>query len=356
MYFLLTGCQNPNVLRIIYFIEKILNLAFTIIPIGLIIFITIDIVKIIISADDKAIRENHKSIINRIIFAIAMFFVPTLVGLVMGLLNTFGFDTLFNTDNQDNYALCIKNATKENIAIYQIIQDEEDASNEARIQLELQNRLNQDSNTYNDTQRAGSGSNNNSGNNNSSNNSNNNYTSGNEATGDIYQRLAAEMLKVAINEIGETEGTNNDNKYGRELGANNLAWCGIFVKWVELHTTIDGINLYNDIINKEGNIINPYSAINPIYTFSVSSNLTFYTRDSGYIPKMGDIIFLDRDWNGKISPSMYSSSGHVAIVKGVDSENVYSIDGNSGAGATCVAENKRLLTASNIVGYGSWYQ
>ena len=48
MYFLLSGCQNPDVLSVIYLAKKILNLATTLIPIGVILFITIDIFKIVI--------------------------------------------------------------------------------------------------------------------------------------------------------------------------------------------------------------------------------------------------------------------------------------------------------------------
>ena len=40
-----------------------------------------------------------------------------------------------------------------------------------------------------------------------------------------------EVLKVLENEIGYKEGKNNDNKYGKEYGWNNVPYCVIFIWW-----------------------------------------------------------------------------------------------------------------------------
>ena len=201
MYFL-NMCENPDILRIIYFGLKILDLIFLIVPIILIIYITIDIFKIIIRADEKAMKENHKSIINRIIFAVALFFVPTIVTVVMNMLSVSNITT--------DYQKCIDNANKDTINTLQ-----------EKKNFEEQNGKK------------------------------NNYSSTTELSGDLYQDLATRMIDIAKNEIGTKNGTNNDNKYGRELGLNNRAWCSIFTMWVAKKTTINGTNLFEDVFQKE---------------------------------------------------------------------------------------------------------
>ena len=65
MNILLTTCENPDILRLIYLAKKILNLAFILIPIALIIFVIIDVFKNVVEADnEKNVKTNNKSIIN----------------------------------------------------------------------------------------------------------------------------------------------------------------------------------------------------------------------------------------------------------------------------------------------------
>ena len=52
MNILLTTCENPDILRLIYLAKKILNLAFILIPIALIIFVIIDVFKNVVEADN----------------------------------------------------------------------------------------------------------------------------------------------------------------------------------------------------------------------------------------------------------------------------------------------------------------
>lgn len=119
MYLLLSGCENPDVLSVIYFIEKILNVVFIIIPIGLILFITIDLVKTILNGDDKAEKTNNKIIVKRLILAIAIFFIPTIVTLLTNLMSNAGIE--FATE----YKKCM-NVTKERIDEARKKQEEED--------------------------------------------------------------------------------------------------------------------------------------------------------------------------------------------------------------------------------------
>ena len=123
MYFLLSGCQNPDVLSVIYLAKKILNLAFILIPIALIIFVIIDVFKNVVEADnEKNVKTNNKSIIKRIVYAILIFFTPMIVSLVMNALSLVGLNS--------EYKKCIDNATKEKIAEYQKIYDAEEKKKE----------------------------------------------------------------------------------------------------------------------------------------------------------------------------------------------------------------------------------
>lgn len=397
MYILLSGCQNPDILRVIYFALKILDIVFTIVPIGLIVFLTIDLVKMIISSDDKQ-NKNMKLVVNRIIFSVLIFFAPTIVSAVMGLLGDAGVNV------GEDYTMCIANANSSAIADFQYYQDIEDKAKEEQLKQELQDKLNESSDNYGEISTGGgtsgstnSGDSNYNDNENSanqendfSNNSSGNSSSGSassgsngssnsgsggssnsgfggsassggtESTGNLYKDLANKMIQVASNEIGTQEGENNSNKYGKELGINNQPWCAIFVTWVAKHTTVSGTNLFSGVIQKYNTIYNPYSAVNSIYTFSTSKNLKFYYSNyyggSGYTPKKGDYIYFNwnKNWNKKIYPETFSEGQHVGIVEYVKDGYVYTIEGNTSSGT--VARLSYNLDSGAIMGYGSWYQ
>ena len=116
MYILLKACENPDILRIIYLAKKILNIVFIIIPVALVVFIIMDLFKNVTNGDnDKTVKDNNKIAIKRLIYAILLFFVPTIVTVVMNLLSAVGITS--------EYKQCIDNATKEKIEYYQNIYD-----------------------------------------------------------------------------------------------------------------------------------------------------------------------------------------------------------------------------------------
>lgn len=53
MYILLDACQHPGILRIIYFGSLLLDIVFTLVPIGLIVILMIDFSKAVIGGDEK---------------------------------------------------------------------------------------------------------------------------------------------------------------------------------------------------------------------------------------------------------------------------------------------------------------
>ena len=63
-------------------------IAKIVIPIILIILGIVDIGKAVISSDDKAISKAAKSLLMRVIAAVCIFFVPTIVSFVIQLVDT----------------------------------------------------------------------------------------------------------------------------------------------------------------------------------------------------------------------------------------------------------------------------
>ncbi len=58
------------------------------IPILLIVFGTIDLGKAVISSDEKEVKQAQSRLIKRCIYAVAIFFITTLVSLLMSLVTT----------------------------------------------------------------------------------------------------------------------------------------------------------------------------------------------------------------------------------------------------------------------------
>lgn len=81
-------------------VGKILFVFKIVIPLLLIIFGMIDLGKAVISSEEKAIKEATTSIIRRLIAAVVIFFVPTIVGAVFGLIGE------FNEEQKDDYTIC----------------------------------------------------------------------------------------------------------------------------------------------------------------------------------------------------------------------------------------------------------
>ncbi len=71
-----------------------------VIPILLIIFGMIDLGKAVISSDDKAVSKAAKSLLNRVIAGVCIFFVPTIVGVIFSMVGS------FKEDLKDQYDVC----------------------------------------------------------------------------------------------------------------------------------------------------------------------------------------------------------------------------------------------------------
>lgn len=103
-YFL---CNTVGFLRVMYLIKVLLNIIRFLVPIILIIMIVLDLLKNVVDPKNK---EGMKKIYNRLIAAIIVFIVPTLVSLVIkfiGKITDNGVDTNYKISS------CYTNATSD---------------------------------------------------------------------------------------------------------------------------------------------------------------------------------------------------------------------------------------------------
>ena len=78
------GCLNPLLLRIIYYGKIVLNVVRFLVPLFLIIKVTLDLYKRILNPKDDG---DVKKIIKRIFAGVIIFFIPTIVSILLNLIN-----------------------------------------------------------------------------------------------------------------------------------------------------------------------------------------------------------------------------------------------------------------------------
>ena len=103
MFMQILFCDTLLSVRIVYFLKIIMNIIHFIIPMGLILKVTFDFYKGIISGnDDKG--EILKKTSTRIVAAVILFLVPTLVGALLSIFN----ELTDSTSYKDSFYSCYK--------------------------------------------------------------------------------------------------------------------------------------------------------------------------------------------------------------------------------------------------------
>ena len=233
MYILLDACQHPGILRVLYFGKLLIDIVFTLVPIGLIVMILIDFSKVVISGDEKEVK-NSKIVVQRIINAMIVFCIPWIVNVFMNLLSEAGIGVA--------YKECIKNIQSGDFSYYdKLLEKEESKVKDNKITFD---------------------------------------------NGAAWK--TAEGLVAVLN--GQLGNNNDDKKYGFSTNA----WCAQFATWSLKKVTAQGQTLYS-YINAAGPINdNSASGMWPAFRSGANSNITFeYSKASGgsYTPKEGDILF-----------------------------------------------------------------
>ncbi len=143
---------------------------------------------------------------------------------------------------------------------------------------------------------------------------------------------AEKLIQVAEHELSwgfAEDNANNITPYGQWYGMNGEAWCAMFVSYCA-----DQAGL-------------PSSEV-PKFAWCVSGMMKYklanryHKRNSGYIPKKGDIVFFYSEAEGRIT--------HTGIVVDGDEYTVVTIEGNTAANA--VERRTYSRNHSTIDGYG----
>ena len=106
MLLLYEACEKIGVLKIIMAIMNVVKVICIIAPILLIVMLMIDFGKNVISGEQEEIKKNFNKAIKRVIACMLIFFVPTIVSVIMNMLGDLGV----------NYVECINNANEEYIS------------------------------------------------------------------------------------------------------------------------------------------------------------------------------------------------------------------------------------------------
>ena len=77
-------CSETGVQNAFHLIKTVLEVLRIVVPIGLIVMTTLDIVKKVINPDEK---DGQKKIMTRAIAAIIVFFIPTIITIVFRLID-----------------------------------------------------------------------------------------------------------------------------------------------------------------------------------------------------------------------------------------------------------------------------
>ena len=107
-------CGGADILRVIKFIWKLLDVVFFIVPIVLIVMISLDFAKSVIAGKDDEMRKNTGIVIKRIIYCVALFLVEPICGLAIDMLgNDAAIDAWQDgSGNNIGWAECIEIAVE----------------------------------------------------------------------------------------------------------------------------------------------------------------------------------------------------------------------------------------------------
>ncbi len=113
LYFLSTSeipaCENPTLLQVILFGKLIFDIVKVLLPIGLILFVMIDLTKCVLTGDASEQSRKSRLAIKRVVYAVTLFAVPYFVTVLATILQNL----------MPDYSSCLSNATEENISIYE---------------------------------------------------------------------------------------------------------------------------------------------------------------------------------------------------------------------------------------------
>ena len=308
MYFLLDVCENPHVLRTIYFGIIIKDIIFTIIPIGIIVMTLIDFSKAVIASKEDEQQKAVKLIPKRIMYAIVVFAIPWIVTALMNTLSSLKLSVALD------YTTCIENAKKAkgNFEHYDKLLEAEEKLLKERSSHEEQK----------DDSSSGSGSN-------------------------VNSDVAIRYINYVKNQVNKKY-----SDFGFPAGQH---WCAYFVSYTLQQTKFDNGTSIWDYLKSKGSVGSGSHASNMWPAFK-AINGWYKSKAYGgnYTPKPGDLIWFlwDGNWDG-----ITQYSNHIGVVEYVEGNKVHTIEGNINGGGpttTVVARKTYSLDSNCIIVYGDW--
>lgn len=87
------GGSLQTLVNIMYFALTIIQ---WVVPVLLILWGTIDLVKSVVAGKEDDIKKNQKTLVRRIISAVIVFLIPAMVSILLGLIGTEGWKACWN--------------------------------------------------------------------------------------------------------------------------------------------------------------------------------------------------------------------------------------------------------------------
>lgn len=138
------------------------------------------------------------------------------------------------------------------------------------------------------------------------------------------------ITNIAQDEVGYQEtGGYNVTKYGSWFGMQD-EWCVMFIAWCANQAGISRT------------VIPKYATTSAMRDYYSPLGRYYSRAASSASPQVGDIYF---------KGSSATNTGHVGLIVKVDSEYIYTVEGNAGPNADCVYADRHSLDASYFVAF-----
>ena len=294
-----TCCSSYALANFLDLSRRIINIIQLFAPIVLISAAIFQLVKMILNPEDK---KGIKSITNKIVAAIVIFFVPIVFDISIGFLpDDFSLSACWES------AKIAREISESSKLEYKSVSDEREKS---KIFFDSDNY--QKGKPKSNTGSSGGSS---------------------SASGTGGQRL----VNVALGELGNNYADGSHMKYENFSGLSSSdPWCAAFVTWCAGQAGYLDKGFFPRVTNCDP-------------TYWTNAGATFHHEGTSYIPVAGDLILYGNDY----------TRTHIGIVISADSSTVTTVEGNTYAdgearcaGADgCVSKHVKSRDSSKIYGY-----
>lgn len=292
-----TCCNSYALANFLDLSKRFISVVQLFAPIVLLSAAIFQLIKMIINPEDK---KGIKSITNKIVAAVVIFFIPIVFDISIGVL-------------PDNFSL---SACWESAKITREISESSKLEYKSLSDNRKKSKIIFDSDNYQKGKpKSNTGS------------------SSSSASGKGGQRL----VNVALGELGNNDADGSHMKYETFSGLSSSdPWCAAFVTWCAGQAGYLDKGFFPRVTNCDP-------------TYWTNAGATFHHEGTNYIPVAGDLILYGNDY----------TRTHIGIVISADSSTVTTVEGNTYAdgearcaGADgCVSKHVKSRDSSKIYGY-----